>query len=397
MRDRPDLATDGEGSGFLRAARDPRAAGLAMALATVAALVWANTAAESYRTFWLRSIAVPGLRLSAQEWVDQGLMVAFFVVVGLEMRREIAGGELRSWRHAAVPVGAALGGMAVPAVLYVSVVHGGAGSHGWGIPMATDVAFALGALALVATHASARLRVFLLTLAVADDIASIAVLVCFYSRDVRLSRLLAAAVCLAIMVVVQTSAARSTALLAAIGALAWWALVHAGVEASVVGVAIGLLAAPVGGRDRNGRRAERRRIRSWEHLLEPWVNALVLPLFALANVGVTLAGSRIFSGAALGVFVAVLIARVVGKPLGVAGAALAITRGSARHKPRDLMHLRPRDRVGLGALASVGFTVPLLIVHAALPPGPLAAAATCALLAGSVLGAVGGAIVLRQG
>ncbi len=364
-----------------------------MTVATAAAVLWANLTADSYRDFWRRSIAVPGLRLSAQEWVNQGLMVAFFIIVGLEIRREIAGGELRSWGHAAVPVGAALGGMAVPAVVYAVVLHGRAGSRGWGIPMATDVAFALGALALVATRASARLRVFLLTLAVADDLASIAVLVCFYSRDVRLWSLVAAVACLGAMAAVHASRAHSSGLLAVLAALAWWALVHAGVEASVVGVAVGLLAPPFAGRGRGDRRAERRGVRSWEHHLEPWVNALVLPVFALANVGVTFAGSRLFSRGALGVFVAVLIARVIGKPLGIAGTAWAMTRGPVSH---DRMHLRPRDRVGVGTLAGVGFTVPLLIVHATLPAGPLVAAATCALLAGSVLGVIGGAIVLRR-
>jgi Na+/H+ antiporter len=364
-----------------------------MTVATAAALLWANVAADSYRDFWRRTLTVPGLQLSAQEWVNQGLMVAFFAIVGLEIRREIAGGELRSWRRAAVPVGAALGGMALPAVVYACVLHGGTGSRGWGIPMATDVAFALGALGLVATGASARLRVFLLTLAVADDVASIAVLVCFYSRDIRLWSLLAAVGCLGAMVGANASRVRASGLPVALAVLAWWALVHAGVEASVLGVAIGFLAPPVAGRGRRRRRAERRSVRAWEHHLEPWVNALVLPVFVLANVGVTFAGSRLFSRGALEVFVAVLIARVIGKPLGIAGTAWAMTRGPVRH---DRMHLRSRDRVGVGALASVGFTVPLLIVRAALPAGPLVAAATSALLAASVFGVVVGAIALRR-
>ena len=363
-----------------------------MTVATVAALAWANVASDSYRDFWQRSIAVPGLRLSAQEWVNQGLMVGFFVVVGLEIRREIVGGELRSWRRASAPVVAALAGMVVPAVIYALVLRGGDGSRGWGIPMATDVAFALGALALVSTQASVRMRVFLLTLAVADDVASIAVLVCFYSHDVRWGSLLAALTGVVAMVWLHVSGTRSPLWTIALGAITWWALVHAGVEASVVGVALGLLLPPFGGRNGSRRRTERRTVRSLEHHLEPWVNALVLPLFALANVGVTLAGSAIFSGSALKVFVAVLIARVVGKPLGIVGTMWATTRGRVRH---DRMHLPSRERAGLGSLAAVGFTVPLLIVHVALPAGPLVAAATCALLAGSVLGAVGGAVVLR--
>ena len=185
--------------------RDNRVAGVSMTLATLIALVWANIAGDSYRRFWSHVIAVPGLRLSAQEWVNQGLMVAFFVLVGLEIRREIAGGELRSWRRASAPVAAALGGMLVPAALYAVVLHGRVGSRGWGIPMATDVAFALGALALISRGASTRLRVFLLTLAVADDVLSIAVLVCFYTGDVRVWSLVGAIAGLVAMTAVFAS------------------------------------------------------------------------------------------------------------------------------------------------------------------------------------------------
>ena len=228
--------------------RDSRVAGVSMTLATVIALVWANIAGDSYRHFWSHVVAVPGLRLSAQEWVNQGLMVAFFVLVGLEIRREIAGGELRSWRRASAPVAAAIGGMVVPAALYAVVLHGRVGSRGWGIPMATDVAFALGALALISRGASVRMRVFLLTLAVADDILSIAVLVCFYTGDVRVWSLLGAIAGLVAMTAVFMSGARNPVWSIMLAAITWWALVHAGVEASVVGVAVGLLVVPVADR-----------------------------------------------------------------------------------------------------------------------------------------------------
>lgn len=373
--------------------RDSRVAGVSMTLATMIALVWANVAGDSYPHFWSHVIAVPGLRLSAQEWVNQGLMVAFFVLVGLEIRREIAGGELRSWRRASAPVVAAIGGMFVPAALYAVVLHGGVGSRGWGIPMATDVAFALSVLALVARGASVRMRVFLLTLAVADDILSIAVLVCFYTGDVRVWSLLGAIAGLVAMTAVFMSGARNPVWSIMLAAITWWALVHAGVEASVVGVAVGLLVVPVADRARSERRAERSAVRSWEHHLQPWVNAAVLPVFALANVGVRFAGSNLFSRPALDVFIAVFIARALGKPLGIAITSWATTRGPM---PHDRLHLSAREHVGVGSVAAVGFTVPLLIVHAALPAGPLVAAATCALLAGSVVGAVSGAVVLRS-
>ena len=170
-------------------------------------------------------------------------MVAFFVVVGLEIRREYRGRGAPLVAARSGPVAAALGGMAVPAVIYALVLHGGAGSRGWGIPMATDVAFSLACLPWFDPRRRGC-ACFLLTLAVADDIASIVILVCFYSHDVRLWSLLAAVAAVAAMAAVQRARACSTAWLIALGAISWWALVHAGVEASVIGVAIGLLVPP---------------------------------------------------------------------------------------------------------------------------------------------------------
>jgi len=364
-------------------ARDPRAAGITMTVAAVAALVWANVGGNAYRDLWQHHLSVAGLHFTLQDWINQALMVPFFLIVGLELRRELADGVLQSSRHATVPVGAALAGMAVPAAIYAAVLHGRAGAHGWGVPMATDVAFAVGALALVSASQSRQLRGFLLSLAVADDLASIVVLVVWYSGGIDGVALLVAGVAVALVLALALGR-QHRALIALPAVVAWWALARAGVEAAVVGVVIGLVAMAPG----RGRAS-----RDWEHSLAPWINAFVLPAFALANVGVTFAGSHLLARDAVWVFVAVFAARVAGKPVGIALSARWLGR-----TPRSDDDPRPPTRalLGVGSVAAVGFTVPLLIVRAAFSEGSLAAAATCALLAGSVVGALGGRLLLSR-
>ncbi|HLI00567.1 MAG TPA: Na+/H+ antiporter NhaA [Acidimicrobiales bacterium] len=346
--------------------RSDRSSGVGLAVASLAALLWANLpgGAASYQQFWTGS---PDLRT----WVNQGLLTVFFTLVGFEIRREVTAGELRTVRRALIPVLAALTGMALPAGIFTLVVAGGTGAHAWGVPMATDVAFALGALALV-THAPPRARVFLMTLAVADDVFSIVVLVVFYSHGVQPAWLLGAVAALAATAGLWALRRPGWPVRLALIAFAWWALHHAGVEASVTGVALGILGPPRGAG-----------VRRWVGRLEPWVNVVVLPLFGLANIGVALSGSVFTDGAALRVFLAVVLARVLGKPLGIASGALLTHRAVAvATEPR----LPRRRLVGVGALASIGFTVPLLIIGQAFRPGPLATAAIDGLLASTLLG-----------
>ncbi len=370
----------------LTASRGDRAGGIGLAVAAAVALVWANwPGSHSYEAAW-NAIApwshTLGLELSLRSWVNDGLMVGFFALVGIEIRREVSQGELRQWRRGAAPIVAAAAGMALPALIYVALVSGHPGAEGWGIPMATDVAFALGALALVAPKGSGRARVFLLTLAVADDIGSVVVLVAFYSADVAWVPLVTGLACLAAMASLQSRRRRVPAWACVVlGALAWWAFVNAGVEPAVVGVAVGVCLPPLLGDLSRG-----------ERTLQPLVNLAILPLFALANVGLRLVGSGLDSPTALRLLVAVVVARVVGKPLAIVAATSAVNRVAG---PGYAPRLDGRHRVGVGALASIGFTVPLLIIRAALPDGPLAAGATAGLLIATALGLAAGAILLR--
>jgi NhaA family Na+:H+ antiporter len=378
--------------------RTDRTAGAALTVGTVAALIWANwPGSHSYTQFWDHRApwSSPfGVSLSLRDWVNQALMFAFFSVVGFEIRRELQTGVLRSWRRAAVPLGAAVAGMAVPAAIYTALVAGGPGRKGWGIPMATDVAFALGALAFAAPvgrpDAAARRRVFLMTLAVADDILSIVILVAFYSQHVRVGWLLAGLAGVGALFAARRARVHSGWLYALAAALAWWSFLRAGVEAAVVGAVFGacLLTRATLARSRASEVLSDSP-RSHEMHLLPWVNAVVLPVFALANTGIRLAGSGLTSSSAVRVFVAVVVARVVGKPVGIALGA------SASRPLRRGQSLPAQALVGLGALAAIGFTVPLLIVRVALPDGPLQAGATAGLLVGSIVGALLGSAALR--
>ena len=377
------------------AGRATEAGGIGLAVATVVALVWANWPGSlSYQTVWEATApwsSPLGLTLSLREWINDGAMVGFFTLVGLEIRREMTAGELRSWHRCATPLVAAAVGMAVPALLYTAILHGGPGAGGWGIPMATDVAFAIGALAVLARGVSPRVRVFLLTLAVADDIGSVIILVVVYSRRIDGVALGAGLAFLGAMVLVRSRAAPAAWVFWLLGAACWWAFVHAGVEPAVVGFAIGLCLPTTSKRARGGTgRAWGRGPRHWEHRLEPWVNLAVLPAYALANTGLRVAGSGLGSGAALRILVAVVVARVVGKTVGIGAAAVAVSRvAGPRYRPR----IAPRPLLGVGALASIGFTVPLLIIRSALPDGPLVAGATAGLLVTTVIGFALGAVL----
>jgi NhaA family Na+:H+ antiporter len=325
------------------------------------ALVWSNAATATYQD-------VAG---SARGVINEDLMSAFFLLVGLEIRREFVAGELRSVRRAAPPLLAAVAGMVVPAVIYAAIVRHAPESGGWAIPMATDIAFALGALALVDADLSLRARTFLLTLAVADDVLAILVLVVFYGRHFEAWPAALGLVALAAIVVGHRLGRGAIIASVIAGAGAWFAFSRAGIEPALVGFPVGLL---IPTKTFGPRRLER--------MLQPWVVLVVLPVFALANVGVQLDVSSIVEGTAGSVFLGVLLARVIGKPLGI-GAVVLLLR-AAHHDPKvEHGHL-----LSAGALAAAGLTVPLLVIDLVLPEGRVADAARAALLVGSVCAVV---------
>ncbi|MBI2170382.1 MAG: Na+/H+ antiporter NhaA, partial [Actinobacteria bacterium] len=285
--------------------------------ATAAALIWVNSpAAPSYHDLWATEVALRlGDRavasLDLRHWVNEGLMALFFFVVGLEVKRQLVDGELADRRKAALPIVAAVGGMIAPALIYLAFNGGGPGHRGWGIPIATDIAFALGVLALVAPGAPAALRVFLLSVAIADDIGSIIVIAAFYAGDLDLVALaLALAFLAAIVALWRVQAFWSDPPLVLLMVGVWGAVLASGVHPTIAGVALGLVT-PAGPMPPTSP-AER-----LEHSLHPWTSRVVIPLFALANAGIAVDLTAVSAAISSPVTIGIVLGLVLGKLLGV--------------------------------------------------------------------------------
>lgn len=402
------------------------AAGSVLLLAAaVVALVWANSAyADGYDSFWHASISVDlgvlQLEETLQHWVNDALMVIFFFVVGLEIKYELVHGDLRDPKTAALPIVAAVGGMLVPAAIYLAVIGGGEGSSGWGIPMATDIAFAVGVLGLLGRRIPSAARLFLLTLAIVDDIGAILVIAVFYTDDLDLVALTIALALLGVMIAMRVLRIWSVPAYFVVGVLVWLATLESGVHATLAGVAIGLLtpATPLL-QERVARRYaqealsdrqldadELHRLRflldesvsiveRLQTRLHPISAYVVLPVFALANAGVHLGDGVL--GEALGSTVALGIAAglVVGKPLGILLASYIAVKVGLGRLPD---HTGWRMVAGLGAVGGIGFTVSLFIAGLSFPGEELLTEeAKVGILVGSLIAALVGVGLLLAG
>jgi Na+/H+ antiporter NhaA len=369
---------------FLRTETGSAAVLLAM---TLVALAWVNADTASYNAVWHTqlSIRVGGASLSqdVRGWVNSGLMTFFFFTIGLEARREFDMGELRERRRVALPVAAGLGGMVIPVAIYLAANAGRSSAHGWGTAMSTDTAFALGMLALVGSSLPDRLRAFMLTVAVIDDLASLVVIGTAYSSELVPMALAVAAGIFVVILLIRGAGIRHGFIYALLGTAAWIAVFKSGVDPVVVGLAMGLLtyAYPASRsalerasdlfRDfREQPTPELARTASaglasalspndrLQQLYHPWTSYLIVPLFALANAGIVINGGFLARAYTSPITLGILFGYVVGKPAGIAGTSWLITR---------LSHGRLRPPVGwaavagAGAIAGIGFTVSLLI------------------------------------
>jgi NhaA family Na+:H+ antiporter len=360
------------------------AGGFFLLTAAAVALVWASLAFGSYDSIWTGHLpwhpSRIGLPANTRGLINQGLMTLFFFVVGLEIKRELVRGELRDRRAAALPVLAAVGGMVFPAVIYLLMTRGAAG-HGWGIPMATDIAFALGALTLFGRGLPQGLRVLLLTLAVADDIGTLIVITLFYGSDIRWHFLIAAVLLLGGAGFLAHIRRGPAALYIVLGAALWWLTLQSGVPPTIAGVALGLLV-PAGVSI----------VERVERLLHPWTSFLILPLFALANAGLPIVLARIGTTAASEVSVAVVVARIVGKLAGISLGAWIAVRLGVGLLPEGVAW---RHVAALGCVASIGFTIPLFVATLAFEPTFLVDEAKIGILLTTVFGFVIGGLALR--
>lgn len=399
--------------------------GIVLLAAAAAALICANTpAADLYEALWTTPL---GLRLGPVDftrdlrwWVNDGLMTIFFFVVGLEIRRETHRGELSDLRRAALPVAAAVGGMLVPAAIYAAFNQGHATAAGWGVPMATDIAFAVGVLALLGKRVPPALRVLLLALAVIDDLGAILVIAVFYSGGVKLGALAVAAAGLAGIVVLQLFGSRRDAAYVVLALVAWAGTYASGVHPTIAGVAVGLLTpvrvwlGPLGFADVAEAAAARVRdgvadlaseldtvthaareavspVERLQHSLHGAVAWGIMPLFAFANAGVSL-GSLDLAGDGWRVFFGIIAGLVVGKLIGVFAAARLSAAAGLTSLPRGV---RWSDLGVVGGVAGIGFTMALFIAQLAFPPGAILETAKLAILVASGVAGVGGYVLGR--
>ena len=355
--------------------------------AVVAALVWVNVDASSYEGLWETEVSVvvgdEGIRLSLREWVNSGLMTFFFFVLGLEARREFDLGELRERRRLVLPVFAAIGGMAAAIGIYLAFNLGSSSAHGWGIAMSTDTALALGLLSLGGRRVPERLRAFILTVVVVDDLLALVVIATAYTENLRVAALLWAVGFFATVLVASALGVRRGPLYLVIAIATWVALLKSGVEPVVLGLAMGVLAwaypvaqsqikragerfrefreQPTPALERSAREGLSAAISPNERLLglyHPWTSYAIVPLFAFANAGIAIDTGLLARAVGSPVTLGILFGYVIGKPLGIVGVSLLVTRLSRRR-------LRPpvgwAAVLGAGTIAGVGFTVSLLV------------------------------------
>ncbi len=355
--------------------------------ATVAALAWANIDSSGYAKVWDTTLSVrlgsAGLSADLRVWVNDGLMAIFFLVAGLEARREFDMGELRQRRRLTLPVVVALGGMVVPVAIYLAINAGRPSVSGWGVAMSTDTAFALGMLALVGTGIPDRVRTYLLTFAIVDDVAGIAVIAVAYSRAINLAALAIGVAVLVVVVAVRGSGIRGGGVYLLLGVLGWVAFFKSGVDPVLVGLVMGLLAVayPAARSDLEQASESYRLFRQQptpelasraresvrtalspndrlQQLFHPWSSYLIVPLFALANAGIPVSGSFLARAYTSPVTLGILLGYVAGKPIGTFAAAWLLARFS---RGRVRPPIGWAAVIGAGTIAGIGFIVSLLI------------------------------------
>jgi NhaA family Na+:H+ antiporter len=401
--------------------------GVLLFIAAAAALLWANIGPASYETVWSTNFTVELGRWSISEdlrhWINDAAMARFFFVVGLEIKRELVSGELRDRRVAALPIAAAVGGMVVPGLIYLALNAGGQGSEGWGIPMATDIAFAVGVLALIGRGLPSGLKLFLLTLAIVDDIGAILVIALFYSGSTSPTALALAVGLLVLMGGMRRLQVRAGGVYLALGIGVWLAVYESGIHATIAGIAIAIVTPAVAFQRPRAVSEEARRVADetsddpmpadvdapqWLHLaglsreavsplarleqaLHPWTSYVIVPVFALANAGVRFGRFDFGGSASMRVVAGIMAGLLVGKTAGIAISAIVAGRLGVGRLPAGVNRIH---MTGVSALGGIGFTVSLFIASLAFESGPLLDAAKVGVLAGSMLSGLVGGILL---
>jgi NhaA family Na+:H+ antiporter len=366
--------------------------GFALLAGSVVALIWVNVfGIAGYESFWHTELKIGIGDVAITEdlghWVNDGLMTLFFFLISLEIKREVVTGDLRHPRRAALPVIAAAGGVVVPILIYLAITAGTSATGGWGIPMATDAAFAIAALALLGERVGVGAKLFLVTIAVVDDVLAIVVIAIAYTSDLSLPWLLAAIALIGVVAAMRRLGLVRIWPYAVVGLLVWVATLESGVHATIAGVALAFMT-PSG--DIRGRPV----LEELENRIHPWTSFLILPIFALANAGVVIGGDALDAGDGMRTALAVAIGLMVGKLVGISAATLLAVRFRLGLLPRGVDR---RSVIGIAALAGIGFTVSLFIAALAFDDPLLVDSAKLGILGGSIVSAAIGVAILAPG
>ncbi|MFZ1518839.1 MAG: Na+/H+ antiporter NhaA [Ignavibacteriaceae bacterium] len=409
--------------------------GILLIIATVIALAWANSPfAESYYHLWHTYIKIDvggiGFNYSLHHWINDGLMVIFFFVVGLEIKREMLVGELSSAKKAALPIAAALGGMIFPALIYTVFNLGSEGSSGWGIPMATDIAFVVGILALLGNRVPLALKIFILALAIVDDLGAVLVIAIFYTSEISLASLMIGGGLIILLIIMNKIGVRSLLVYTFVGIALWLAFLKSGVHATVAGVLLAFTI-PVASRintqkfknetenlitefDNAGEHGEDvltnsqrleiidkienncekilTPLQRFEHGLHPWVSFFIMPVFALANAGVTI-GSGLSSALTHPVSIGIVLGLFVGKQIGIFSFSYLAVKLKLASEPEGVSW---KKIYAASVLAGIGFTMSLFIANLAFNSPELLNISKVGILTGSLLSGIVGFIILKS-
>jgi NhaA family Na+:H+ antiporter len=409
--------------------------GILLIIFTVVALAWANSPwSDSYHDLWDTHISIKSgafaLNLSLHHWINDGLMVIFFFVVGLEIKRELLVGELSSFKQAALPVAGAIGGMLIPAIFYAIFNDGTEASNGWGIPMATDIAFVVGILAILGSRVPLGLKVFVVSLAIADDIGAVMVIAIYYTSNISITALFGIVLILVLLGISNKLGVKSLYIYSYLGLLLWLAVLQSGIHASIAGV---LLAFTIPAKTRINTKGFSKNTRDlldkferagehgenvltnetrqadvmaieqccdrilsplqrFEHWLHPWSSFVIMPLFALANAGVTLKGMDLGAALASPVSIGIIAGLFLGKQFGIFAFAWLAVKIKVASLPEGVNWSKI---YGAGILAGIGFTMSLFIAGLAFTDDSILNLSKIGILAASLIAGVVGYVFLK--
>ncbi|MCU0331937.1 MAG: Na+/H+ antiporter NhaA [Ignavibacteriaceae bacterium] len=410
--------------------------GILLMICTVIALVWANSPwSESYHHLWHTPLVTSlgnllNLDYTLHYWINDGLMAIFFFTVGLEIKRELLVGELSSLQKASLPIAGALGGMVVPAIIYTIFNSGGEGANGWGIPMATDIAFVVGLMALLGNRVPLSLKIFILALAIADDIGAVMVIAIFYTAEISSTALIIAAIVLIVLIILNRLGTKSLVPYTVLGVILWLAFLKSGIHATIAGVILAFTI-PATSRydtkkfsdkvkeliknfDAKGdhwknvlNNSDRQHdvmaieascekvltpLQRFEHGLHPWVAFFIIPIFALANAGVTIADLDILSALLSPISLGIILGLFIGKQMGIFVFSFLAVKLKFATLPEGVNW---KNLYGAAILAGIGFTMSLFIASLAFADPALLDLAKIGILSGSLLSGIAGFMILK--